>query len=55
MLWVARNFGEGIEQGWGHIGPTAAASREMGPAARHAMLEDHWSAWNWQKLTGLGM
>lgn len=29
-------------------------TREMGPGARHAMLDDHWGGWNWMKLVTLG-
>lgn len=54
MVGVGRTFGEGVEQGWAHIGPVASATRESGPSARHALLDDHWSAWNWKKLVRLG-
>lgn len=54
MTGVGRTFGEGVEQGWAHIGPVASATRECGPSARHALLDDHWSAWNWRKVVGLG-
>lgn len=54
MRGVGRTHGETIEQEWSHIGPTAVATREMGPAARHATLDYHFSAWNWRKTAGFG-
>ncbi|KAH8111697.1 hypothetical protein DFH11DRAFT_1512691 [Phellopilus nigrolimitatus] len=50
----ARTDGEGIERGWSHINPIAMATREMGPGFRHDTIDDHWSAWNWRKIIGLG-
>ncbi|KAH8110267.1 hypothetical protein DFH11DRAFT_1547578 [Phellopilus nigrolimitatus] len=50
----ARTDGEGIERGWSHINPIAMATREMGPGFRHDTIDDHWSAWNWHKIIGLG-
>ena len=26
----------------------------MGPGTHHDTLDDHWGAWNWRKLVGLG-
>ncbi|KAH8115645.1 hypothetical protein DFH11DRAFT_1507356, partial [Phellopilus nigrolimitatus] len=51
----ARTDGEGIERGWSHINPIAMATREMGPGFRHDTIDDHWSAWNWRKVIGLGI
>ncbi|KAH8112018.1 hypothetical protein DFH11DRAFT_1512109, partial [Phellopilus nigrolimitatus] len=51
----ARTDGEGIERGWSHINPIAMATREMGPGFRHDTIDDHWSAWNWRKIIGLGI
>ncbi|KAH8102763.1 hypothetical protein DFH11DRAFT_1735402 [Phellopilus nigrolimitatus] len=51
----ARTDGEGIERGWSHINPIATATREMGPGFRHDTIDDHWSAWNWRKIIGLGI
>lgn len=50
----ARTDGEGIERGWAHINPIAMATREMGPGFRIDTIDDHWSAWNWRKIVGLG-
>jgi hypothetical protein len=46
--------GEGVERPWASIGPMAASTKEMGPGARQETLSDHWSFWNWKKLTGFG-
>jgi hypothetical protein len=46
--------GEGIERPWSNISGIAASTRIMGPGARHDMIDDHWSHWNWQKLVSLG-
>ncbi|KAH8106476.1 hypothetical protein DFH11DRAFT_1691850 [Phellopilus nigrolimitatus] len=54
LKWSARTDGEGIERGWSHINPVATSTREMGPGFRHDTIDDHWSAWNWHKITGLG-
>ncbi|EIN06131.1 hypothetical protein PUNSTDRAFT_73381, partial [Punctularia strigosozonata HHB-11173 SS5] len=46
--------GETIEQEWAHIGGVATMTRDMGPAARHYTLNDHWSFWNFRKVVALG-
>ncbi|GBE89394.1 hypothetical protein SCP_1600550 [Sparassis crispa] len=50
---VGRTHGETVEQEWVHIGQVSISTREMGPAACHSVLDDHWSAWNWCKLVDL--
>jgi hypothetical protein len=45
--------GEGIERPWASIGAIATSTRVSGPGARHDILDDHWSFWNWLKTTGL--
>ncbi|TDL16540.1 hypothetical protein BD410DRAFT_816721 [Rickenella mellea] len=52
---VGRTDGEGVERGWAHINAVATSTREMGPGSRHSTLDDHWGAWNWQKVIGLGV
>lgn len=52
--WVARTYGERIEQEWAHIKKVAAATLEQGPGARHATLDDQWGGWNWRRLVDLG-
>ncbi|KAJ7724201.1 hypothetical protein B0H16DRAFT_1736802 [Mycena metata] len=42
--------GEGIERPWASIGGLASSTREMGPGARHGVLDAQWGSWNWQKL-----
>lgn len=45
--------GESIETIWSHSTSLATWSRENGPSARHALLDTHWSGWNWRKLVKL--
>ncbi|EIN04406.1 hypothetical protein PUNSTDRAFT_76368 [Punctularia strigosozonata HHB-11173 SS5] len=52
--WVGRTHGETIEQEWAHIGAVATSTREMGPGARHATLDDHWHFWNFRKIVAMG-
>lgn len=47
---VGRTYSEGIESHWSHMNPVALSAREMSPGARHELLNDHWGAWNWQKI-----
>ncbi|TDL13469.1 hypothetical protein BD410DRAFT_846920 [Rickenella mellea] len=51
---VGRTDGEGVEREWAHINAVATSTREMGPGSRHGTLDDHWGAWNWRKIVGLG-
>lgn len=51
---VGRTYGEGIESHWSHMNPVATSTREMSPAMRHEVMDDHWASWNWQKIIGLG-
>lgn len=51
---VGRTDGEGIERGWSLVNPLATMLREMGPGFRHNTFDNHWSALNWKKITGLG-
>lgn len=50
---VGMTHGEGVETIWSHSTSLATWSRENGPAARHLILDDHWTGWNWKKLVGL--
>lgn len=50
---VGMTHGEGVETIWSHSTSLATWSRENGPAARHLILDDHWTGWNWSKLVGL--
>ncbi|KAJ6516514.1 hypothetical protein C8R45DRAFT_809791 [Mycena sanguinolenta] len=44
---------EGIERAWAAIGGIATSTRDMGPGARHDVLDCQWSHWNWQKLVDI--
>ncbi|KAJ7028789.1 hypothetical protein C8F04DRAFT_1265542 [Mycena alexandri] len=50
---VGQLDGEGIERPWASIGGLASSTREMGPGARHGVLDAQWGSWNWQKLIGI--
>ncbi|RDX40229.1 hypothetical protein OH76DRAFT_1366517, partial [Lentinus brumalis] len=54
LRWVGRTYGEGIEAHWAHMNPVALSAREMGPGMRREHMNDHWGAWNWQKIIGFG-
>jgi hypothetical protein len=53
MDGVGMTHGEGVETIWSHSTSLATWSRENGPAARHLILDDHWTGWNWRKYVGL--
>ena len=52
MAGVGRTVGEDVETTWAGTNPLAPSVREMGPAARHDTLNDHWNGWNFQKIVG---
>ena len=52
MKGVGRTCGEEVETTWSHTNPLAPSVREMGPAARHETLGDHWNGWNFRKIVG---
>lgn len=51
---VGRTHGETVEHGWANTNLTALSTREMGAGARHLVLDDTWSGWNWGKILGMG-
>lgn len=55
MEGVGRTVGEDIETTWAGTNPLAPSVREMGPAARHDTLNDHWNSWNFRKIVGFRM
>lgn len=50
---AAMMSGEMIESGWAQSGSMAIWTRENGPFARRAVLDDHWGSENWRKLRRL--
>jgi hypothetical protein len=50
MTGAGRTTGEDIETTWAGTNPLAPSVREMGPAARHDTLNDHWNGWNFRKI-----
>jgi hypothetical protein len=55
MEGAGRTVGEDIETTWAGTNPLAPSVREMGPAARHDTLNDHWNGWNFRKIVGFRM
>lgn len=53
MHGVRMTHGEGVETIWSHSMSLATWSHENGPSAHHALLDMHWSGWNWRKLVNL--
>ncbi|KAK7687212.1 hypothetical protein QCA50_009717 [Cerrena zonata] len=51
---VGRTYGEGVESGWSHMNPISMSTKEMGPAYRPEVLNDHWGSWNWFKILSFG-
>ena len=47
--WAGRVDGKRIKSRWAQTNPVATWTRESGPNARRATLDDHWNAGNWQK------
>ncbi len=47
---AGRTCGEEVEISWSHTNPLAPSVREMGPAARHETLDDHWNGWNFRRI-----
>ena len=52
LVGAGRTCGEDVETSWSHTNPLAPSVREMGPAARHETLNDHWNGWNFHKIVG---
>ena len=50
---VVRTDGAQIKGRWSQSGSMVVWTRENGPNARRAILDDHWGSLNWQKLLGL--
>jgi hypothetical protein len=53
MRGVGMTHGETVEMIWSHSTSLATWSHENGPSTRHALLDVHWSGWNWRKLVYL--
>lgn len=54
LRYVGRTDGENIERGWAWMNPASLSTREMGPGARHDVLDDQWSSWNFRLVVRLG-
>ena len=52
MTGAGRTTGEDIETTWVGTNVLALSVREMGPAAQHNTLNNHWNGWNFHKIVG---
>lgn len=52
---VGRVEGEAPERGWSILGRAATQTKEMGPGARHNVIDDICGFSNWRKTVDLGM
>src|SRR5580693_6838995 len=52
LTGAGRTCGEDVEMSWAHSNVLGSSVREMGPASRHELLNDHWNRWNFQKIIG---
>jgi Kyakuja-Dileera-Zisupton transposase len=52
MEGAGRTVGEDIETTWAGTNALGSSVREMGPAARHDTMNDHWNGWNFRKIVG---
>ena len=50
MKGAAKTCGEEVEIIWSHTNSLAPSIREMGPAAHHDTLNDHWGGWNFRRI-----
>jgi hypothetical protein len=55
MEGVGRTVGKDIKTTWAGTNPLAPSVQEMGPAARHDTLNDHWNGWNFRKIVSFRM
>ncbi|PBK60375.1 hypothetical protein ARMSODRAFT_1026563 [Armillaria solidipes] len=51
---VGRMDGEGIERTWDDLNLCASLMKEMGPGARHDIIDDQFGGHNWRKTTRIG-
>lgn len=54
MKWAGRTDGKRIEASWAQTTSMATWTQECGPNTHQNILNNHWNAANWRKLTGLG-
>ncbi|KAG1722239.1 hypothetical protein EDB19DRAFT_1898224 [Suillus lakei] len=52
--FVGRTDGEAPKHGWANINRVASSTKEMGPGSQRDTLDDHFSDWNWKKVTMFG-
>jgi hypothetical protein len=52
LTGAGRTCGEEVETSWADSNPLGTSVREMGPASRHELLNDHWNGWNFHKIIG---
>ena len=52
LVSVGRLCGDEVKQTWWNTNSLGASVREMGPAGRHEVLNNQWSAFNMKKIVG---
>ena len=52
LTGAGRTCGEDVETTCAHSNALGTSVREMGPASRHELLNDHWNGWNFRKIVG---
>ena len=55
MEGAGRTVGEDIETTWAGTNSLAPSICEMGPAACHETLNNHWNGWNFRKVVSFCM
>ena len=55
MEGAERTVGENIEMTWAGTNALGPSVWEMGPAACHDTLNNHWNGWNFRKIVGFRM
>ena len=50
---VGRTDGEAPERGWAATNAVANSTKEMGPGSRQDTLDDHFSDYNWRKVSSM--
>ncbi|KAK7464176.1 hypothetical protein VKT23_006342 [Stygiomarasmius scandens] len=54
IVGVGHSNGEGPERLWASHNALSYSTKPMAPGTRQDVLDDHFAAWNWGKLTNMG-
>ena len=55
LVGTGRTCSEDVETSWLHTNALAPSVCEMGPAACHETLNNHWGGWNFHKIVGFSL